>query len=152
MKTYYATRSLFNDIKNAETTEEEFTLIHERLHEMREAGESYTSEPRLAGGLDHVERFKNKIEYHDIGVSRGGEIIDNTFEIIPEATTATQVSIKKQNSAGHYNIVATLDNEEEVLIPCKDATIYDAYHTGSDEQKIQAEEDMKRLVEFYYSR
>lgn len=35
----------------------------------------------LAGGLDHITKTKKQITFHDIGVSRGGRIIDNTFTV-----------------------------------------------------------------------
>jgi len=40
--------------------------------------------PTLAGGLDHIDIKPKGIYFHDIGCSRGGQMIDNSFVIRPE--------------------------------------------------------------------
>ncbi len=40
--------------------------------------------PFLAGGLDHIDIKPRGIYFHDIGVSVGGTIRDNSFVIRPE--------------------------------------------------------------------
>jgi len=40
--------------------------------------------PTFAGGLDHIDVKPKGIYFHDIGCSRGGRIIDNSFVIRPE--------------------------------------------------------------------
>uniref|UniRef100_A0A6M3XP27 Uncharacterized protein n=1 Tax=viral metagenome TaxID=1070528 RepID=A0A6M3XP27_9ZZZZ len=40
--------------------------------------------PVLAGGLDHIDVKESGVYFHDIGMSSGGRILDNSFVIRPE--------------------------------------------------------------------
>jgi hypothetical protein len=80
MKTLVKDQKLFNELKNAEQTSEKLwnTLFDNNFNLKN------SQIPILNGGLDHVEIKNTSYTFHDVGVSRGGKTLDNTFKIMGE--------------------------------------------------------------------
>jgi len=74
MKTIYVNNSTFEKTYNSNTPWKTFANTAEGFNLISNIG-------AMVGGLDHVKKTKNQIQFHDIGCSIAGEIIDHSFQI-----------------------------------------------------------------------